>query len=74
MAQPKGMDYWEQLNEIIQQERVLEVDRYFMNNLKAIGIEKGKSFKPTDRQKDIMKRAAFMGEKNGHGSLVCAAF
>jgi hypothetical protein len=63
MAQPKGMDYWEQLNEIIQQERVLDTDRYFMNSLKAIGIEKGKSFKPTDRQKDIMKRAAFMGEK-----------
>ena len=63
IAAPKGMAYWERLNEIVQQERVLEVDRYFMNSLKAIGIEKGKPFKPTKRQKEIMKRAAFTGEK-----------
>jgi hypothetical protein len=63
MAVPKGIAYWERVNEVIQQEVVLEVDRYFMNSLKAIGIEKGKPFKPTDRQKDIMKRAAFTGEK-----------
>ncbi len=63
MAVPKGMAYWERVNEVIQQEVVLEVDRYFMNSLKAIGIEKGKPFKPTKRQIDIMKRAAFTGEK-----------
>jgi hypothetical protein len=63
IAAPKGMAYWERLNEIIQQEVVLEVDRYFMNSLKAIGIEKGKPFKPTERQQDIMERAAFTGEK-----------
>lgn len=63
IAAPKGMAYWERLNEIVQQERVLEVDRYFMNSLAAIGIEKGKPFKPTKRQQDIMKRAAFTGEK-----------
>jgi hypothetical protein len=63
MAQPKGMAYWEQLNEIIQQELVLEIDRYFMNSLKAVGIEKGKPFKPTKRQTRILKRAAFTGEK-----------
>ncbi len=57
------MAYWERVNEVIQQEVVLEVDRYFMNSLKAIGIEKGKPFKPTKRQVDIMKRAAFTGEK-----------
>jgi hypothetical protein len=60
---PKGMAYWERLNEIIQQEIVLEVDRYMMSNLKAVGIEKGKPFKPTKRQKDILTRAAFTGEK-----------
>jgi hypothetical protein len=63
IAAPKGMAYWERLNKIVQQERVLEVDRYYMNSLKAIGIEKGKPFKPTKRQQDIMKRAAFTGEK-----------
>ncbi len=63
IAPPKGMAYWERLNEIVQQERVLEVDRYFMSHLQALGIEKGKSFNPTARQQDIMKRAAFIGEK-----------
>ena len=63
IAAPKGMAYWERLHEIVQQELVLEVDRYFMNSLKAIGIEKGKPFKPTKRQQEIMKRAAFTGEK-----------
>jgi hypothetical protein len=63
IAAPQGMAYWERLHEIVQQELVLEVDRYFMNSLKAIGIEKGKPFKPTERQQEIMKRAAFAGEK-----------
>lgn len=63
IAAPRGMAYWERLNEIVQQEIVLEVDRYFMNNLRAIGIEKDKPFKPTKRQKEIMERAAFTGEK-----------
>jgi hypothetical protein len=63
MAVPRGMAYWERVNDVIQREVVLEVDRYFMNSLKAIGIEKGKPLKPTERQKKIMKRAAFTGEK-----------
>jgi hypothetical protein len=63
IAAPKGMAYWERVNEIVQQERVLEEDRYFMNSLKAIGIEKDKPFKPTKRQQEILKRAAFAGEK-----------
>ena len=63
IAPPKGMAYWERLNEIVQQERVLEVDRYFMSHLQALGIEKGRPFEPTERQQDIMKRAAFIGEK-----------
>ena len=63
MATPRGMAYWEQLYEIVQQEPVLEVDRYFMSHLQAIGIEKGKPFSPTKRQIHIMERAAFIGEK-----------
>ncbi len=63
IATPKGIDYWERLNDIVQQEVVFETDRYMMSNLKALGIEKGKPFKPTKRQKDIMERAAFTGEK-----------
>ena len=60
---PKGMAYWEQLNGIVQQERVQEVDRYFMSHLETLGIKKGKPFAPTERQKRILERAAFVGEK-----------
>jgi hypothetical protein len=63
IAPPPGMAYWEQLNEVIQQERVLEVDRYFMSHLAALGIEKGKPFVPDQRQREILERAAFIGEK-----------
>ena len=60
---PKGMAFWQRLNDIIQKERVLPSDLYMMSHLKTIGIEKGKPFNPTVRQKKIMERAAFVGEK-----------
>jgi hypothetical protein len=60
---PIGMKYWERLNDLIQIERVREADRYMMARLKAVGIEKGKPFKPTSRQKAILERAALVGEK-----------
>ena len=63
MAQPIGMKYWQQLHELIQIERVNEADRYMMARLKAVGIEKGKPFKPTKRQVAILERAALVGEK-----------
>jgi hypothetical protein len=63
MAHPKGMAYWEQLNEYIQREPVKEVDRYFYAMLESLGMKKGEPFKPTPRQRKILEKAAFMGEK-----------
>jgi len=63
MAHPKGMAYWEQLNEYIQREPVKEVDRYFYAMLEPLGIKKGEPFEPTPRQIKILEKAAFMGEK-----------
>ncbi|WNC74194.1 DUF1214 domain-containing protein [Thalassotalea psychrophila] len=63
MAQPEGMAYWQQLHEYIQLEDVLEVDRYMMSHLKAVGIEKDKPFAPTARQQKILQKAALVGEK-----------
>jgi len=60
---PKGMAYWEQVNDYIQEEDVLEVDRFMMAHLQALGMEKGKSFNPTEGQLGLLKRAAMMGEK-----------
>ena len=51
MYQPRGLAYWEMLHLAINNEEVQERDRLFMYWLKSLGIEKGKPFKPTDRQK-----------------------
>ena len=59
---PRGMAYWERLHEILNREAVAERDRFFMAMLKRLGIEKGKPFAPTDRQKQILEEAAFVGE------------
>ena len=63
MAHPVGMKYWEQLHEYIQIEKVQESDRFMMARLAAVGIEKGKPFNPTDKQKAILEKAAFDGQK-----------
>ncbi|MBI4241786.1 MAG: hypothetical protein HY613_08710 [Candidatus Rokubacteria bacterium] len=38
-AAPRGMEYWERVNEIIQREPVHERDRFFMAMLKPLGID-----------------------------------
>ena len=60
--QPRGMKYWEMLHGILQEEPVEERDRFFMYFLKEMGIEKGKPFNPTDRQKEILADAVVVGE------------
>lgn len=62
-AHPKGMVYWERLNEYIQREPVKEVDRYFMASLEALGMKKGEEFEPNEYQIKILEKAAAMGEK-----------
>jgi len=61
-AQPRGMDYWKTLAEILGKEVIEERDRFMMAMLKPLGIEKGKPFEPDSRQKEILEEAAFVGE------------
>ena len=60
--QPRGLAYWEGLAKIIQEEPVHERDRMMMGMLQPLGIEKGKPFAPTERQKQILIDAAQTGE------------
>ena len=60
--QPRGLAYWEMLHQAIDDEIVQERDRFFMYWLKQLGIEKGKPFKPTDRQKKILIDGSKQGE------------
>jgi len=59
---PTGMAYWESLAQALAREPVQERDRFFMAMLKPLGIEKGKPFAPTDRQRKILADAAVTGE------------
>ena len=60
--QPRGLAYWELLHQAINDEVVQERDRFFMYWLKSLGIEKGKPFNPTERQKKILIDGSKQGE------------
>lgn len=53
-TQPRDMKYWELVNDYVQKEPMADRDRFFYAWLKDLGIEKGKPFKPTDYQKEIL--------------------
>lgn len=59
---PHGMAYWETLNKVVQSEPVMDRDRLILAQLRFLGIEKGKPFKPDARQKKILEEAAIVGE------------
>jgi len=59
---PRGMEYWQRVAEVIQQEPIGERDIFFHDMLKPLGIEKGKPFKPDARQTRILTEAALVGE------------
>lgn len=60
--QPRGLKYWESLHAVLQREPVAERDRFMLASLKFLGIEKGQSFKPDSRQKEILAEATLVGE------------
>src|SRR5215475_6489721 len=60
---PRGLAYWEAVNELIQREPVEDRDRFFYAMLRDLGIEKGKPFKPDERQKKLFEDASLLGEE-----------
>jgi hypothetical protein len=59
---PRGMAYWERLNDVIQREPIAARDVFFHAMLRPLGLEKGKPFKPDARQAKILADAALVGE------------
>ena len=53
-TQPRDMRFWELVNAYVQKEPMADRDRFFYAWLKDLGIEKGKPFKPTVDQKEIL--------------------
>src|SRR4030095_3232493 len=60
--QERGLGYWKRLDEVVQREPVEERDRFFHEMLKPLGIEKGRRFAPTAKQRKILTDAALVGE------------
>jgi hypothetical protein len=59
---PRGMAYWESLHDIVQYEQVMERDRLILAQLRFLGFERGKPFKPDARQEKILQDAVTVGE------------
>ncbi|MGA8035171.1 MAG: DUF1254 domain-containing protein [Candidatus Acidiferrales bacterium] len=62
-GQPDGIAYWERLHAILQSEDVEERDRFFVGQLKSLGIEKGKPFSPTPYQRQVLEESAESGRQ-----------
>jgi hypothetical protein len=65
---PRGMEYWQRLNDVIQREPIEPHDIFFNAMLRPLGLEKDKPFKPDPRQTKILTDAALVG-KAGEGQL-----
>jgi hypothetical protein len=59
---PRGMEYWERLDDVLQREPVDPRDIFFYEMLRPLGLEKNKPFKPDPRQTNILTEAALVGE------------
>ena len=57
-----GLEFWQLLAKMLDEEPVHERDRMMVAMLKPLGIEKGKPFQPDARQKKILEQAAVVGE------------
>jgi hypothetical protein len=61
-AHPVGLDYWQYLSEVIQPEPVEARDKVMLGMLVPLGVVKGKTFRPNERQQKILTEAAQLGE------------
>ena len=66
---PATMAYWEGLASFINENPVIERDRFFVAMVKPLGIEKGKAFNPDDRQRRILEQAVVVGNAMARATL-----
>lgn len=62
---PSDYGFFEMINENVQDEPATSYDVELAGQLAAIGIVKGKAFKPDDRMKKILSDAAAVGQATG---------
>jgi hypothetical protein len=61
MVGPSGFQFWEMLNQVVQEEPTDTVDATTLGFWAAIGIQKGKPFAPDERMRNILDMAAKAG-------------
>jgi hypothetical protein len=59
---PRGMAYWERLDDVIQREPIEPRDIFFHAMLRPLGLQKGQPFRPDARQQKILTDGALVGE------------
>ena len=59
---PADYTFWEDLNQVVQEEPTDPVDPTTLGLWAAVGIQKGKPFKPDARMKNILTEAAHVGD------------
>jgi hypothetical protein len=62
MVPPSGYQFWELLNQVVQNEPTDSIDPTTLGIWASIGIQKGKPFAPDERMKKILTEAATVGE------------
>jgi hypothetical protein len=64
--------YWEEVNQVVQEEPTEAMDPETLGLLASIGIEKGKPFEPDERMKKILAEAAAVGQATARANLPVA--
>lgn len=68
--QPHGIEYWENLNNVLQNEPVVDRNRFILTQLRGTGIEKNKAFTTSNLQKEVLIEA----EKTGNAIAMVTTF
>jgi hypothetical protein len=70
---PYDDTFFDALNTMVQEEPVAEQDMFAMGMLQTLGIEKGKSFKPTSEQRTLLKAAATQAHEEFMDGVISAS-
>jgi hypothetical protein len=66
---PTNYQFWELLNQVVQQEPSDSLDPVTLGFFQSVGIQKGKPFTPDARMKKILTEAAVVGEATARNVL-----
>ena len=66
---PADYQFWELLNQVVQEEPPESLDQIRLGYFQSIGIEKGKPFAPDERMKRILAEAAVVGDATARSIL-----